>query len=258
MHRSGEDQYHNISLSPKPNLLFSVAAVDLWRLGGSGCVPTVSLVCSGTVVVGIVEKLSSAVCSSSLLPYPIPSGFPLSLSCISHLASTHPPTQATKTARTATQSSCTLQQKGQKRALLALVWELRGDGHGPVVACGVDDGRLGKQGITVSGHRRTKIVYSPRHARGIATSSSGGLWHSTPPLVLPVHVLDVPGSKNCPKRAACRLIGTLLLAREACNGDTHHQLPRYSAGYSSGHPTAFILGLGLQVSTLGVLVSAGG
>lgn len=27
-----------------------------------------------------------------------------------------------------------------------LVWELQGDGHGPVVACGVDGGRLGKQG----------------------------------------------------------------------------------------------------------------
>lgn len=55
-----------------------------------------------------------------------------------------------------------------------------------------------------------------------------------------------PTSTDYPKRATCRLIGTWLLGREACNG---HWLDWTDSRQ--------ILGLGLQVSTLGVLVPAG-
>lgn len=55
-----------------------------------------------------------------------------------------------------------------------------------------------------------------------------------------------PTSTDYPKRATCRLIGTWPLGREACNG---HWLDWTDSRQ--------ILGLGLQVSTLGVLVPAG-
>lgn len=61
-----------------------------------------------------------------------------------------------QTSCTATKSSythCTKTAEEGPFLSWSLVWELRGDGHGPVVACGVDERPTGgKQGITVSGH----------------------------------------------------------------------------------------------------------
>lgn len=138
----------------------------------------------------------SALLSSFLLPSPIPycqdcSVFPLSPSLASRIS--HPPTD--RAVKATQSSSCTLHEEAEESPFLAfVVLELRGDGHGPVVACGVDDGRLGKQGTALSGRcmwslllvvlvvfkkttylRATHTRHSPRHARGIATSSSGGL-----------------------------------------------------------------------------------
>lgn len=139
----------------------------------------------------LIKRLGAClVCRTSvprwypLLPYPIFVSVP-SLPLL-HLAprihsSTHPPQ------RLPYSHTVILHDAGKGRRGSSWLWSGNCEGMGTVplwrvVWMTADWGSRGSPSVVAAG----LIVYSPRHVRGIATSSSEGSWHSTPPLVLPV------------------------------------------------------------------------